>query len=210
MPSRAGFLASAIAALAGIACGQGNEGAPPNDASVPDGDGGAVVEPPGPACSGEIQRGDPSSLVFDGVDDHVTMGTAPSLGLEKFTLEAWVKRDGAGVPFGTGVGGLSLVPIMGKGRGENDGTTADCNYAFGFAGDVLGADFEDSATGANHPVLGKKRIAIGEWHHVAATYDGTTWRLFVDGALDGEAAANAAPRAPNSVSRRLRRIWIRW
>src|SRR4029079_19166505 len=62
------------------------------------------------------------------------------------------------------------------------------------AGEVLGADFEDAATGANHPVLGKKRLPIGEWHHVAATYDGTTWRLFVDGVLDGEAAANAAPR----------------
>jgi molybdenum cofactor biosynthesis protein MoaC len=36
------------------------------------------------------------------------------------------------------VGGLQLVPIAGKGRGEADGSTKDCNYTFGFWGDVLG------------------------------------------------------------------------
>jgi hypothetical protein len=95
----------------------------------------------------------------------------------------------------TGVGGLSLVPIAGKGRGESDGTNVDCNYAFGFWGDVLGADFEDMATGANHPVTGHTAVPRGEWHHVAATYDGTTWRLYLDGVLDGTARAAATPRA---------------
>ncbi len=145
------------------------------------------------ACAG-TQPVESSSLVFDGVDDYVTMGQAPELGLDRFTIEAWVRRDGAGVEFGTGVGGLRLVPIAGKGRGESDGSNVDCNYAFGFAGDVLGADFEDDDTGKNHPVLGRTAIPIGEWHHVAATYDGTTWRLYVDGKLDGEAVANATPR----------------
>jgi hypothetical protein len=135
-----------------------------------------------------------SSLVFDGVDDYVTMGVAPALGLDQLTVEAWVRRDGRGKTFGTGVGGLTLVPIVGKGRGEGDGSNIDCNYAFGFAGDVLGADFEDTASGANHPVTGKTAIPLGEWHHVAATYDGSTWRLYLDGRLDGEAKVDATPR----------------
>ena len=96
---------------------------------------------------------------------------------------------------GTGAGGLSIVPIAGKGRGENDRDVHNCNYAFGFVGDVLGADFEDSADGGNHPVVGRTRIPPGEWHHVAATYDGTTWRLYLDGALDVETRAGATPRA---------------
>jgi len=124
----------------------------------------------------------------------VTMGVAPELGLAELTIEAWVRRNGRGEPATTGAGGLSLVPIAGKGRGEQDGSNLDCNYAFGFWGDVLGADFEDMATGLNHPVTGTTPIPIGEWHHVAATYDGTTWRLYVDGVLDGEQAANATPR----------------
>ena len=96
-----------------------------------------------------------SALAFDGRDDHVTMGVARPLGLAQLTLEAWVRRDGAGIATGTGVGGLTLVPIVAKGRGEDDGSNVDCNYAFGFFGDVLGADFEDMASGANHPVIGR-------------------------------------------------------
>ena len=95
-----------------------------------------------------------SALSFDGVDDHVAMGDSAALGLATFTVEAWVRRDGEGSTAGTGVGGLTLVPIAGKGRGEDDGSNVDCNYAFGFFGDVLGADFEDMASGANHPVTG--------------------------------------------------------
>ena len=126
--------------------------------------------------------------------DHVTMGAAPALGLETFTVEAWIRRDGRGEDMGTGVGGLRMVPLIAKGRGEDDGSNVDCNYAFGLYGDVLGADFEDLATGANHPVRGTRTVAWGEWHHVAATYDGATWRLYLDGELDAEAAADATPR----------------
>ena len=140
-------------------------------------------------------RDDRGAVLFDGVDDHITMGAASGLGLATFTLEAWVRRDGPGLSTDTGVGGLRLVPIMGKGRGESDNSNLDCNYSFGFAGQVLGADFEDVASGGNHPVYGKTAIHYGEWHHVAATYDGTTWRLYLDGALDAEKVANAAPRA---------------
>lgn len=150
-------------------------------------DGGTVM----PAC----EPASSSALSFDGVNDGVSMGRAAELGLARFTVEAWVRREGDGVSAGTGVGGLSLVPIAGKGRGEGDGSNIDCNYAFGFFGDVLGADFEDMATGANHPVIGRTAVSRGAWHHVAATYDGTTWRLYLDGVLDGQAAARATPRA---------------
>jgi hypothetical protein len=144
------------------------------------------------ACPDETGGG---AIALDGVDDHAKTELDPALGLSTFTIEAWVRRDGEGTTFTTGAGGLRLVPIAGKGLGEGDGTNVDCNYAFGFWGDVLGADFEDMGAGANHPVMGKTAITRGEWHHVAATYDGMKWRLFVDGTLDAEATANAMPRA---------------
>lgn len=172
-------------------------GTTPRDSGGPGTDGDVVPDDAGPADAGApaCAEGPPrGALAFDGTDDHVTMGRAPALGLEQFTVEAWVRRDGRGAAAGTGVGGLSLVPIAGKGRGENDDTVKNCNYAFGFVGDVLGADFEDMADGGNHPVLGRTRVGFGEWHHVAATYDGTTWRLYLDGVLDGTARADATPR----------------
>jgi hypothetical protein len=168
--------------------GVNGDGAPNTDAPVVD------TAPPSTTCDNPIAV-DKSSLVFDGVDDYVTMGVAPTLGLDKFTVEAWVYREGAGVPASTGVGGLSVVPIAGKGRGENDGSNVDCNYTFGFAGSLLAADFEDKATGANHPVQGKTAVSQKQWHHVAVTYDGNAWKLYLDGKLDGEAVANATPRS---------------
>lgn len=195
-PSRVVFGAM-LAALFASGCGAADDDVSPfepggrqrNDAEEPD-------ERPPTAHAACVDKTAPesSSLVFDGIDDFVTMGAAPELGLERFTIEAWVRRDGTGSEMSTGVGGLSLVPIMGKGRGESDGSNVDCNYALGFAGDVLGADFEDMASGKNHPVFGKTKIPLGEWHHVAATYDGTKWQLFVDGRLDAEAESGETPR----------------
>lgn len=186
-PSTVGESESSSAAGTTTEAGQSStEG----DASSADSTGGgepaACIDTPAPSRS---------ALVFDGVDDHVTMGVAPELGLEAFTVEAWVRRDGAGDEAGTGVGGLQLVPIAGKGRGENDDTIYNCNYLFGFRDNVLGADFEDVVDGGNHPVIGTTTITWGEWHHVAVTYDGATWALYVDGQLDEQLTVNATPRA---------------
>ena len=47
-------------------------------------------------------------LQFDGVDDRVTFGAAPSLGASTFTLELWFMRTGAGVGTTTGGGGIPM------------------------------------------------------------------------------------------------------
>ena len=65
----------------------------------------------------------------------------------------------------------------------------------------LVADFEDTATGANHPVTGTAVVTSNVWHHAAATYDGDgTWNLYLDGVLDKTLvrAAPSAPRPPAS------------
>ncbi|MEJ7733940.1 MAG: LamG-like jellyroll fold domain-containing protein [Polyangiaceae bacterium] len=153
----------------------------------------------GSGSGGSLACPDPAQsegLTFDGVDDHVTMGVAAELGLEQFTIEAWVRRDGGGIPTDTGQGGVYVVPIAGRGRGENDDPDKNVNYLFGFVGENLGAVFEDNDVHDSHTVLGATPVVRGEWHHVAASYDGTTWRLYLDGLLDGEhEEAGATPQS---------------
>ena len=70
-------------------------------------------DPEPPAC--ESATGPTGSLVLDGKDDYATMGATPALGLERFTLEAWVRRDGDGATATTGAGGLVAGPDRGEG-----------------------------------------------------------------------------------------------
>ena len=53
---------------------------------------------------------------------------------------------------------------------------------------MLAADFEEGAGGAspglNHPVYGTTVITNNVWHHAAVTYDGSTWKLYLDGSLE--------------------------
>ena len=132
-----------------------------------------------------------NAIDFTGTNAYVTLGVAPQLGASKLTIEAWFRRDGTGTTADTGSGGFLAVPIVTKGRAQDEATTNNMNYFLGIvpgtggAPDVLGADFEDSATGLNHPARGLKSVpADGVWHHAAATYDGKDWRLYLDGALD--------------------------
>jgi len=148
------------------------------------------------SCSPEAPPGN-YGIDLDGQGSHLDLGAAPGLGGTVFTLEAWVRRQGPGLA--TGTGAVQAIPILTRGRDEagSEGNNLDLNWFLGLraADGVLVADFEDDATGANHPVAGTTAIPLDVWTHVAATYDGGTWRLYVDGALETTLAVGATPRA---------------
>lgn len=134
------------------------------------------------------------ALQFDGVDDYVTMGTALPLGTQNLTLECWIKHDPSGAGRTTadsGSGGVTIYPLIGKGRSESDGSNVDCNYTFGLQTDGrLAADFEDFNSGLNHPIVGTNVVPSNVWKHVAVTYDGNYWKLYIDGVLDKSVQVN--------------------
>lgn len=143
-----------------------------------------------------------SSLDFSSANsDKISFGAAPGLNSSSFTLEAWIKIEGAGittVTSGAGGGGFegttAAVPIVTKGRGEADvPENVNMNYFMGLVGNKLAADFEEGGTapanptaGVNHSVIGLTTIPTNTWTHVAATYEPVTavWNLYINGVLD--------------------------
>ena len=150
-----------------------------------------------------------AGLYFSGGTSYTTFGTALGLGASTFTLETWFKRTGTGVGTSTGAGGIvSAVPLITKGRAEAENSNVDMNYFLGIdtATNKLAVDFEEGATGSspglNHPLIGNTVVASNAWHHAAATYDGTTWRLYLDGVADGSLASGSRPGRTRSSTPR--------
>jgi hypothetical protein len=114
------------------------------------------------------------AVVFDGMDDaYVSVDNAPAgiVGLDATrSIEAWV--------FNPSIAAEETVVAWGH-RGGPDGTNMSFNYgnngAYGAVGHWGSPDIGwNNAGGAP---------AANEWHHLVYTYDGTTTRVYADGAL---------------------------
>ncbi len=139
-----------------------------------------------------------AALDFGTGNAYVTFGDPAALDLAQFTIETWFKREGTGVEVTTGSGGITnAIPLVTKGRGESDGSNVDMNYFLGIraSDNVLVADFEDMASGLNHPVIGKTPVVNNTWYHAAVTYNGNKWQIFLNGNLETELVVGQTPRS---------------
>lgn len=60
-------------------------------------------------------------------------------------------------------------------------------FHFGLSGGKVSAS-KGIGSGSYITLVGSTTVPVGSWHHVAATFDGSTMRVYVDGALDGSLA----------------------
>jgi hypothetical protein len=141
-----------------------------------------------------------TGLTFNGSTNYVAMGAAPGLNSTSFTVEAWFKKEGTGVSTSTGTGGLFAIPLVAKGRAEAEGSNKDFNYFLGIdaATNVLAADFEEGPSGpnpgTNHPIKGITPLCNNVWYHACVSYNGTTWRLYLNGVLEKFLVVNQLPQ----------------
>lgn len=152
----------------------------------------AVPLPPPPAEA--LYLGSNSAYVALGDNDDTP----------QFTVETWLRRDGTGVATTTGTGGQTLVPLITNGTADAETQAADINYFLGIRGSdgVFCADFEEAQTGSspglNHPVCGTTALQMGAWYHVAATYNGAVWHLYLNGDPEADLAVNQPANAANT------------
>ena len=145
-----------------------------------------------------------TALQLNGSSQYATLGGSGDLQSATFTLELWFQRTGAGTPTSTGNGGITnAIPLITKGRAEAETAAADVNYFLGIdaTSGKLVADFEEGQSGSTpecEPSDHGHDCDRGgtAWHHAAATYDGATWNLYLDGAWTGRSRSASRPMRP--------------
>lgn len=149
-----------------------------------------------------IQTPAGKAVEFDGVDDALLIDAHPLAGAAAFTWEAIFRPDG-------GQAEQRWFHLE-----ENPATGLDSNNRMLFEIRVVDGrwclDAFNKTGAASKALMDRTHLhPLGEWHHVAAVYDGKEFRSYVNGALDGSAEIQLAPQAPGrtAVGMRMNKVF---
>ena len=131
-----------------------------------------------------------SALSFDGVNDIVNVADSNSLDLTTgMTLEAWV--------YPTALTGWRTAILK--------ETTSDIAYA------LYAVSPRPSAWLGPDGLTGTAALPVNTWSHLASTYDGATWRLYVNGTqVATRAYTKAIPVSAGALRLGGNTIWSEW
>ncbi len=137
--------------------------------------------------------GSNTSLRFDGSSKYAEAGTI-NLSGAAVSLECWVKPNSF----------KTTNPFISSLLGIENGGNSTALLRLGDAG--IGADqvqFALQVGNATRKLTSLTRLTAGTWTHVAATYDGTSMKLYLNGVLDNTLAATGTvtANAPFSLGR---------
>jgi large repetitive protein len=125
---------------------------------------------------GALSTDGSTAASFDGVNDIVTVPSNASLNATTgVTAEAWVKRTSSGV----------WQNIVAK---PGNGATASQNYALWI--NTTNRPVAYFGNGSSSIGVTSTTVLDTNWHHVAATYDNATAKIYVDGVLTASASSS--------------------
>jgi len=152
------------------------------------------------------------AVEFDGVGDSLLIEQHPLAGATTFTFEAIFRPDG-GANQQRWFHLAEIDPKTGLATSVEK-TTTEPNARMLFEIRVVDGNQWYLDAFVNGPGYSKalmsadKRHPIGRWYHVAQVYDGTWYRSYVDGELEGEAEVAFTPQGPGraSVGARMNKV----
>lgn len=132
---------------------------------------------------------------FDGVDDRIILGPCDmTTGGPGFSLSLWVKPD-----FVTGMERTLVAKTVGTTPQDHIWSMALVN------GSALRFRLRTGPT-TTELSTSPSSLFSGTWYHVVGAYDGTTMRIYLNGALMAEAVASGTmgfhPQAPAAIAAR--------
>lgn len=132
------------------------------------------------------------AIEFDGIDDVLFLDAHPLAGAGRFSFEVLFRPDGGA--FEQRWFHLESIetPPVAPGTGRTR-----MLFEIRVAGQDWYLDAFMRGEGYNQPlIVPGKLFPVGRWYHVAQSYDGTTYRSYVDGVLQAEAAVAFKPQGP--------------
>lgn len=143
------------------------------------------------------------ATLFDGIGDAVFIEQHPLAGAETFTIEALFRPDGGAFEQRWFHLESEQTPPVAPGKSDTRmmfeiRVVEDRWYLDAF---VTGPGYRQAL------MVPARTFPIGQWYHVAQSYDGAVYRSFVDGALQAATAISFRPQGPGraAVGTRLNR-----
>jgi hypothetical protein len=152
------------------------------------------------------------AVQFNGTDTGLFFPGRPLVGAKTFTIEAIFRPEGGEFQQRW----MHIAETDPKsGLDANPGGTDDPNPRFMFEIRVVKDQwyldaFVNSASGSKALIFPEKLHPIGPWYAVEQTYDGKTYRAYVNGVLEGEDDVGFTPHGPGHMMVGVRMNHVNW
>src|SRR5207302_1694142 len=149
-----------------------------------DGTGTVTINPvtfndPTTIAGGSISLGQLSSRSFNGSTDYIDVGTPASLDITgSLTVAGWVRSTDVTI---------DDQQILSKGF---DGANTQYELKIGATNGIVQFN---TWNGSLHGVTANTALSSNTWYHIAGTFDGSTWKLYVNGTLDASVNDSQGP-----------------